>query len=372
MRSIALIDGKLQGFEANYLARKAGMHVLLIDRDPQALSRKVVDELHCFDITEEPEKVIEVSRRVDGILPVNENLDTLNFLRDMQEELECPLLFDFEAYHVSRDKHRSKEYFNYIEIPTPVDRPDTPPYFVKPPCQSSSVGTSIVYDDSGLEGLDPSMLIEEYLEGDVVSLEVIGDGSHFAVIKETKVHVDDSYDCHMVTPIARYPEFREISYQLAKNLNLRGIMDVEAIDSPGGLKVLEIDARFPSQTPITVYHPSGINLLEMLLEAFIDGVQEDIPHPGDSYCIFEHLAATDDMERLVGVGEHVLSEGKDYRQFHDSEGLEIFRCTGGTYEVFTLISRGAGQEQAEEIRERGLKIINDHLMIKETRKEKGE
>ncbi|WP_406660351.1 3-methylornithine--L-lysine ligase PylC [Methanolobus sp. ZRKC3] len=363
MRSIALIGGKLQGFEANYLAKKAGMQVLLIDRNPQALSRNVVDEFHCFDITVEPEKLIAISKRVSGILPVNENLATLDFLRNIQDELGCPLLFDFDAYHISMDKNRSKEYFNSIQIPTPLDRPSSPPYFIKPPCESSSTGTAIIYDDAGLKGLDPSTLIEEYVEGDVVSLEVIGDGRHFAVIKETKVHVDDGYDCHMVTPMDNYPQFRDISYKLAKNLNLHGIMDVEAIDSEKGLKVLEIDARFPSQTPTAVYHSSGMNLLEMLLEAFLEGVQEENRHPDNRYCIFEHLAAMDDG--LVGVGEHVLSDGNDYRQFHISEGLEIFHCTGGEHEVFTLISWDGTKAETEKKRENGLEMITNHFLKKE-------
>lgn len=359
MRSIALIGGKLQGFEANYLAKKAGIRVLLIDRNPEALSRNVVDDFHCFDIIENPEKLIEISKSVDGILPVNENQDTLNFLRNIQEELACPLLFDFDAYHISMDKKRSKEYFNSIQIPTPLDRPSSPPYFIKPPCESSSSGTAIIYDDAGLVGLDPSMLIEEYVKGDVVSLEVIGDGEHFAVFKETKVHIDDGYDCHMVTPIDKYPQFREISYELAKNMNLRGIMDVEAIDSPKGLKVLEIDARLPSQTPTVVYHSSGINLMEILLQAFLEGVQEENRHPENQYCIFEHLTSMDDG--LVGVGEHVLSDGNDYREFYVSDGLEIFHCTGGEREVFTLISWAAGKVETEKKRENGLKIINNYL-----------
>lgn len=360
MRSIALIGGKLQGFEANYLAKKAGIRVLLIDRNPEALSRNVVDEFHCFDTIAEPEKLIEISKKVDGILPVNENMDTLNFLKNIRNELGCPLLFDFDAYHISMDKNRSKEYFNSIGIPTPLDNPNSPPYFIKPPCESSSAGTAIIYDDAELEVLDSSMLIEEYVEGDVISLEVIGDGKNFAVIKETKVHVDDTYDCFMVTPIDKYPHFRGISYKLAKNLKLHGIMDVEAIDSSRGLKVLEIDARFPSQTPIVVYHSSGINLIEMLLDSFLRSIQEESVHPENKYCIFEHLAVMND--KLVGVGEHLLSDGKDYKKLHGYEGLEIFHCTGGKHGVFTVISWAAGKAETEKRRDNGLEIINSYLL----------
>jgi Carbamoylphosphate synthase large subunit (split gene in MJ) len=360
MKTICIIGGKLQGFEFTYLAHKAGMNVVLVDRRAKPLIRNVVDSFHCFDITEKPEKLRELSENVDAIIPVNENLRTIEFLRSIKNELACPILFDFDAYYVSMDKKRSKDYFKSIDIPTPADKPVKPPYFVKPPCESSSIGTSIIYDDRELEGLDPSMLIEEYVEGDVVSLEVIGDGRNFAVVKETKIHIDGTYDCHMVTPIENYPEFRKISHELAKNLNLRGIMDVEAIDSPHGLKVLEIDARFPSQTPTAVYHSTGINLVELLMQAFSEGVQEMEVAAQKNYCIYEHMLL--ENGNLKPVGEHVLSQGDEYVQFHSSENLEIFESRGKNMNsVFTLISRGADREETEKVRQNGMEMITQHF-----------
>jgi pyrrolysine biosynthesis protein PylC len=362
MTTICIIGGKLQGFEVTYLAHKAGMDVILVDRREKPLIHKVVDGFHCFDVVRESEKLIELSENVDAIIPVNENLKTIDFLRSVKDKLACPVLFDFDAYHVSMDKKRSKDYFKSINIPTPADKPTSPPYFVKPPCESSSVGTSIIYDNEGLEGLDPSMLSEEYVEGDVVSLEVIGDGTYFAVVKETKIHIDETYDCHMVTPIDNYPEFRKITYELARNLNLRGIMDVEAIDSPRGLKVLEIDARFPSQTPTAVYHSTGINLVEMLMQAFVGEVQEMEIAPETNYCIYEHLLL--EKGKLRPVGEHVLSQGDEYIQFHASGNIEIFESRGENMNsVFTLISRGADREETETIRQNAMEMITGHFSI---------
>lgn len=360
MTAICIIGGKLQGFEVTYLAHKAGMEVVLVDRREKPLIRNVADSFHCFDVVEEPEKLIKLSETVDAVIPVNENLETIEFLRSIKEKLACPVLFDFDAYHISMDKKRSKDYFASIDIPTPADRPAKPPYFVKPPCESSSIGTAIIYDDEGLKGLDPSMLIEEYVEGDVVSLEVIGDGKHFAVVKETKIHIDGTYDCHMVTPIDSYPEFRKISHELAKNLNLRGIMDVEAIDSPQGLKVLEIDARFPSQTPTAVYHSTGVNLVEMLMQAFSGEIRQSDSFPETKYCIYEHLLL--ENAELKPVGEHVLSQGDEYVSFHTSRGLEIFESRGENMNsVFTLISCGTDREEAEKIRQKGMGMITGHF-----------
>lgn len=354
MKQICLIGGKLQGFEVAYHARKAGIRVVLIDRNENAFIKDLVDTFHCFDIVEQPERLIEISAAVDAMIPVNENFDTINFLETIKGRLHCPLLFDFDAYRISRDKNTSKKYFRSIGIPTPTDKPTHPPYFVKPSCMSSSIGTAIIYDDEGLKGLDPTMLIEEYVEGDVLSLEVVGDGEHFAVVKETKIHIDDTYDCHMVTPVSHNPELRRITYELARNLKLKGIMDVEAIYSPQGLKVLEIDARFPSQTPTAVYHSSGVNLLELLMQAFTEGVQEIVQAPEGNYCIYEHLILKDG--KLSPVGEHILSMGNNYRPIHESESIEIFQ-RDGEHKAFTVITWGGDQEKAETNRKKAHEMI---------------
>ncbi len=358
MGKICIIGGKLQGFEVTYLAHKADIDVLLIDRKENPFIRSLVDTFCCFDIIEHPEKLIDISKLVDAIIPVNENPVTIEFLNNIKKELSCPLLFDFGAYFISMDKKRSKDYFRSLGILAPQDKPEKPPYFVKPPCDSSSVGTSIIYSDRELEGLDPSMLIEEYVKGNIISLEVVGDGSNFTVVKETRIHIDDTYDCHMVTPIGIYPGFRNISYQLAKNISLKGIMDVEAIDSPDGLKVIEIDARFPSQTPTVVYHSTGINMVEILLKAFSEGVTgtEEISDSG--YCIYEHLMQIDGD--LIPVGEHVLSQGEEYAEFYICEDFEIFESRAKDQNsVFTVISLGADPEEAEKVRSRAILHIKE-------------
>lgn len=54
-------------------------------------------------------------------------------------------------------------------------------------------------------------------------------------------------------------------------------MDVEAILTRYGWRVLEIDARFPSQTPVTVYLSTGVNLAMALETCFLDGMDIDPP-----------------------------------------------------------------------------------------------
>lgn len=360
MKTIALIGGKLQGFEVTYLARKAGINVLLIDKHNYPLIRGLVDDFYCFDVTNNPEMLIKISQNVDAIIPVNENQVTINFLETMVNSLYCPLLFDFDAYRISNDKKKSKEYFKSIGVPTPMDYPCKLPCIIKPLCESSSIGVSIIHDYEHLElEANELKIIEEFIEGDVISLEVVGDGTHFSVIKETKVHIDEKYDCHMVTPLEHDSEFRNIAYNLASNLKLKGIMDVEAINNSDDLRIIEIDARFPSQTPIVVYQSTGINILVLLMQAFSSGVQEIETVLQNNYCILEHVMLKDGQ--LIPVDEQILSGATNYTWFYNSEGLEIFKCSGD-YPAFTMITWSEDKLTVEEIRDKGFSIIkNEHL-----------
>ncbi|ADI73830.1 protein of unknown function DUF201 [Methanohalobium evestigatum Z-7303] len=363
MNTIAIIGGKLQGFEVTYLAKKSGMKVLLIDRHEKPLIRDLVDEFYNFDIIENPEKLVDISHNVDAILPVNENQSTINFLENIVNNLYCPLLFDFNAYRISSDKQKSKQYFKSINIPTPKDYPCKLPCIIKPLSESSSIGVSIIHDNKYLDSkTDELKIIEEFIEGDVVSLEVVGDGTNFAVVKETIVHIDEKYDCHMVTPLEHDIEFRKIAYKLASNLGLKGIMDVEAIKNPDDLRVIEIDARFPSQTPIVVYHSTGINLLNLLMQAFYGDIWEINGKIQENYCTLEHVMLSGGD--LVPVDEQILSNATEYSQFYCSNGLEIFKCSGSN-PAFTLVMWGGDESTVKDLRDMGYSIIKEtHQVLK--------
>ena len=361
-----LIGGKLQGIEAAYLAKKAGLYVILIDKNPSAFAQSLCDEFHCFDITENKSRFIEISALSDYMIPVNENENTISFLKDMKNEIKCSLLFDFEAYDISSDKNKSKNYFKQIQVPTPLDSPNEPPYFVKPPSESGSIGAKIIQTKEELDLIPKDFLIEEYLTGPVISLEIIGNGKDCIVAKETQIHIDDVYDCRMVTPLPANEKYRKVARDLAKGLQLKSIMDVEAIDSQNGLKVLEIDARFPSQTPICVYFSSGINLLLLLIESFENKdsfLQSGLAHSTnlkyvDSYCIFEHFQFKDG--KLVSGGEHLISAGSDFHLIwaEQNNGIEIFECTAGAYRAYTIICYEKTKKKTELKREWAMNFIS--------------
>jgi len=75
---ILVVGGKLQGVEAAYLAKKAGMDVYLVDRNAQPPALGLCNYFWQLDVLKERDLILELCRDVDLILPAVEDLYVLN------------------------------------------------------------------------------------------------------------------------------------------------------------------------------------------------------------------------------------------------------------------------------------------------------
>ncbi|MDW5563868.1 MAG: 3-methylornithine--L-lysine ligase PylC [Methanomassiliicoccus sp.] len=316
MTTLGVVGGKLQGMEAAYLAKKAGMKVVVLDRDPKAPALALADEGVVIDTTMERKRTIDLLTDCDAVLPANENLDTLVGLTNMLSCTDVPLIFDIDAYLLSSSKIRSNQFMKRLGIPQPRTWPECGyPVVVKPSGGSGSDGVTRATDHrtmvSGvekIEGRGDEVVIEEFLDGPSVSIEVIGDGTNFIPLVTTEVFLDDAYDCKMVgSPWeardgGAEPVLIDASRTMAQALGLRGIMDVEAIVVNGVPRVLEIDARIPSQTPTAVFHSHGINMVDMLVKMSLGEALEKPSRDGAKAAFYEHISVDDGIMRSCGEG----------------------------------------------------------------------
>ncbi|MDD3169227.1 MAG: 3-methylornithine--L-lysine ligase PylC [Eubacteriales bacterium] len=318
MTRIAIVGGKLQGTEAAYLARKAGMESLLIDYYEKSPAIGLCDEFLCCDVTQDSKELIDALNRVDFILPANENTEVLDALVRLAEKHHYRLAFDKEAYGVSSSKLLSDRLMHENQIPSPRYFPDCKaPYIVKPSGFSGSEGVKRFNQTEALNrflssaATGENWIVQEFLEGPSYSIEVIGKPGSYQTYGVTEIHMDEVYDCKMVTApcaITKNQEegFRQIAVRLAELVKLKGIMDVEVIDDHGAFKVLEIDARIPSQTPTVVYHATGVNFVEELMELFCFDRMRVRTNRNNKFCSYEHLLIKDG--RFTEHGEHIMSE----------------------------------------------------------------
>jgi pyrrolysine biosynthesis protein PylC len=375
---VGIVGGKLQGVEAAYLARKAGWEVRVVDKKPRVPASDLGDAFEQADVTVEKD-LDGILGDVDFILPTLEDDNALRSLTRWSRNTGVPMAFDPKAYAVSSSKLKSAEFFKEIGLPIPVAWPQCKfPVLAKPGRGSGSKGVRVFQDFNSLkngfspEFPPPDWVLEEFLDGSQHSLEVVGRPGNYRTLQVTDLYVDQDFDCKRVIapsilPLNLIEDFEELSLRIAETLSLHGVMDVEVIYSRGELKILEIDARLPSQTPTAVYWSTKQNLIE-LLGGLYATPKDDFPPVGASLrgTVYEHIHVSGD--RLKISGERMMAEGGSLALLGDffgaDEAITNFE-PGKDPWVATLIYCGANRREACEKRNRSIAEIVRRLGIKE-------
>lgn len=313
---LLVVGGKLQGVEAVYLAKKTGWHVTVMDKRTHVPASALCDDFIQFDLS--CDKQFErIARKVDVILPALENRDALDTLCRMAKQTRTPLAFDSSAYAVSSSKIFSDRLFRRMGIPAPLPWPECGlPVVVKPSVGSGSDEVRICHAQDQLprdlagDGPSGGWVCQQYLPGPSYSLEVIGTPGNYRLLQVTELFMDPIFDCKRVTapsPLSSKltARFETVAKALATEIGLSGLMDVEVILHGGRLKVLEIDARLPSQTPTAVFWCTGLNMVQMLCkQAMGRAPLENVQKKRNRGVIYEHILV--EPGKIEVAGEHIM------------------------------------------------------------------
>jgi pyrrolysine biosynthesis protein PylC len=145
--------------------------------------------------------------------------------------------------------------------------------------------------------------------------------------------------------------------RIAEGLGLNGLMDVEVMVRGPEPRLLEIDARLPSQTPTAVYWSSGLNLVELLARTALDGVPPVVDRTPRRACVYEHVRATRGM--LDVLGEHVMGAAGPLRLvpgfFGADEALTDYAPGRGEWAATLIVTA----ESAREARARAAGVVTE-------------
>jgi len=363
---LALIGGRLQGLEAAYLAKKADITTVLIDRKPNTPASTIVDEHYIFDVMKQEDLFKKLSKTVDAVLPTTENMKTLIFLEKTCKRLGIPFLQDNDAFWITSNKTRSKNFLKSQQVKVPKSLSNaTFPLIVKPARLSGSIGVRKVSKPSQLPRImdeirqvDQEIIIEEFVEGLAVSLEVLAMNGNPIAFQITDLEFDESYGCKRVTaPTALSNQiktkFIETGLKIADSLHLHGLTDVQSIVTPSNsLKTNEINARLPSQTPTVVFHSAGINIVEELANMFLENTLSSNKVGVEKGVVYQHVCIQD--HSLKVLGEHILTDAKNLTLeldfFGTNEAITNFLSDNNVNEkrVATLIVRDRTLEEAKK------------------------
>ncbi|MCL2703284.1 MAG: 3-methylornithine--L-lysine ligase PylC [Defluviitaleaceae bacterium] len=327
MVRIAVIGGRLQGLEALFLAKEAGYRTLLIDRKQNPLARNLADDFLCRDVSDLCDDTIEALKKFDLIIPAFEDYEVLAKLDNTAGQCGLPLMADMRAYAVSSSKKASDVFFRNHSLPIPERYPGGCfPYIGKIPVSSGSRGICYIADKHMLDKYinEVDGIVQEFIEGRQFSAEVIGTPGNYTVYEITELFVDDGFDCKAVECPANLPDVKKaeisgIALKTAEKLGLSGIMDIEFILSPKGFVILEIDARFPSQTPVCVYHATGVNYVTELLNLW-KGVKPEHRKP-IKHSRLEHYKIENGV--IHALGEHIVAECEQINVYKNCMGVDF-------------------------------------------------
>jgi len=150
-------------------------------------------------------------------------------------------------------------------------------------------------------------------------------------------------------------------------LGLQGVMDVEVMVGGGQAKVLEIDARLPSQTPAAVFHSSGLNVVSLLYETVALGVLPQGPSRTPRGAVYQHVLV--DGGCVEVLGERVVGAAAPLSRHDGLWGADIVltdRRHGRDRWVAIIMTRGvdlaaararADQAVARLTAEHGLELV---------------
>lgn len=330
MIKLLVVGGKLQGVEVAYLAKKAGYYVIVVDKDHAIPCGSLADECIRVDALD-AKKMLKLFKSVDIVIPAIENKEVLHALVAYSKEVNVPLIFDEAAYEISSSKELSNKLFKQLDLPMPGVYPKCQyPVIIKPDDLSGSHGVYKAFSEQEVKQLLPKInhktVIQEYLEGRSFSLEVIGNGEEFFFPQITEVVVDAEYDCKRIIAPAKLAEEEarqliEIGRTLSGALKIKGIFDIEVILNKGKQKLLEIDARFPSQTPISVYQSTGINMVELLVNLAL-GKNVEMKNSKQQVCYYQQIVVDENKGTIQVLGEHIMSECQNLKLVTDFFGAD--------------------------------------------------
>ena len=254
---LLILGGGAIGAQAAKLAKTAGFYVLLADRNPVCPAAALADEFLNIDFVKHP------LPPADAVLPAVENDEVLM-------NLPAGALFDAAAWKLTASRLAADEWMREKGIPVPEYFPrGSEPYLVKPDRGSFGQGIWVTEDFCEVGGaVNAGFVTQEELDGPVWSQVILGkDGDYTAYAPAKLSFAGRRRTGAECVPVPEATQLEETAKKLAQLMNLRGILEVEAIFHRGVWKVVDLNARLPMYTGEALLE-TGINLLDELVSRF--------------------------------------------------------------------------------------------------------
>ncbi len=339
-----------QGIEFDYCCvhaamtlRKMGRPVVMVNCNPETVSTdpNVSDRLYFEPLTSEDVLNIVDREKPEGVIVQFGGQTPLNLCADLARAGVRILGTSPADIDRAEDRKKFDEVLNQTGLLRPENGMATTidqaravvnrlgfPVLIRPSYVLGGLGMEIIFDQQGLDrylahafpsaspmmlagadrpatsrvSIDRPILIDQYLRGAIeIDVDAVSDGRDTAVIgilehvEEAGVHSGDAacfYPPLHLTP-QEISDIREASCTLAKNLRVRGLINIQFALQDGTLFVLEVNPRASRTVPF-VSKACGVPLAAMAtrmalganLRSFLDPRADYFPKV---YCVKESV-----------------------------------------------------------------------------------
>ena len=258
--------------------QKNGVFVIGTDVNPLSSGLYISDKKYVVPKGDDPnflQSMINICKiEKPNLLLPNEEYETLtlsknkNLFEEMGIILLCP---DFDIVKTCFDKKKTKVYLDNIGIPTPVTF--TPqnaqfPCIIKPNFGRGSGNMYLVNNEKELEfylSKVESPIIEEYIQGEEFSVDIIADlsGEPLSVIPRVRIQTESGISTKGITK--NEPTIIDFCKKITKELELKGPSCIQCIKNESGVKFIEINNRFGGGSILSVHACKSIidNLIKI-------------------------------------------------------------------------------------------------------------
>ena len=169
------------------------------------------------------------------------------------------LVPEYSVVEIAEDKRKTRDFFASCGVEVPRSLKDVKnlefPVFVKPACGSAGKGARKVNDEAELARLkakDPSLMIEELIEGPEYTVDVFCDRQKKAklAIPRKRLAVRGGEVSRGV--VERNRELEEVAANIAEKLSCDVPVTIQFRKSAKGFVAMEINARVGGGLPLTI------------------------------------------------------------------------------------------------------------------------
>jgi len=295
-----------QGIEFDYCSvhaawaiKENGYDSIMINSNPETLSTDFDVASRLYFEPMHVENVMNVIKKENpkGIVVQCGGQTAINLATRLRKEYGVNIIGTaLESIHAVEDRKVFEKLLQELNIPQPKGKGvrsaeealETAkelgyPVLVRPSYVIGGRGMQVVYNDEELityinEALQFAgghpVLIDQYLEGLEVELDAISDGNDVLIpgicehIERAGVHSGDSMSVYPSRNIPKYIEKDLVKYtkQIAKKLNIVGLMNIQFIIKDGMAYVIEVNPRASRTVPI-MSKVTGIPMVKIAINA---------------------------------------------------------------------------------------------------------